>query len=252
AAHLRQVLECDVPAGRLHGRRDEHGDGRLPEDPQLRRLAVARWRHGDLFRAHRGVPERNASRGRRSESLLLDRADDRRREQRGGERRGLHQVLPRAAERGPDQDVHRPVRRRVCQGPRPDRDAHGREAVRRAHREPELGVQGDPRLPVSDRAARWFYGLPNLVGAGLAVLGLGAFIGGVLHGWLVIPIVAGLYALGALVTPRPKGLTGLMSPDGSLDAGRLRSSLEKLTRESADRLPPDLAAKVSQISQTIL
>jgi hypothetical protein len=105
---------------------------------------------------------------------------------------------------------------------------------------------------VTDRVARWFYGLPNMVGAGLAVGGLAAFIAGVLHGWLVIPIVAGLYAFGAVATPRPKGLTGLVSPDGSLDAGKLRSSLEKLTRESGRRLPPELAAKVGQISQTIL
>ena len=105
---------------------------------------------------------------------------------------------------------------------------------------------------MSDRVVRWFYGLPNMVGLAFSLAGVALYIGGVLHGLLVIPIVAGLYALGSLVTPRPKGLTGLVSPDGSLDAGRLRSSLERLVRESGKRLPPDLTAKVEHISQTIL
>ena len=105
---------------------------------------------------------------------------------------------------------------------------------------------------MSDRAVRWFYGLPNIVGTVLALVGLGLFIGGLLHGLLVAPIVAGLYAFGALVTPKPKGLAGLVAPDGSLDAGRLRASLERLDKESSKRLPPELAAKVEQISQTIL
>ena len=99
---------------------------------------------------------------------------------------------------------------------------------------------------------RWFYGLPNMVGIALALFGLALFIGGILHGWLVVAIVLGLYVFGSVVTPRPKGLGGLLSGDGSLDAGHLRSALDRLARESGKRLPDDLAAKVERIRQTIL
>jgi hypothetical protein len=105
---------------------------------------------------------------------------------------------------------------------------------------------------MGDRVVRWFYGLPNLVGIALALVGLGVFIGGVIHGVLVAPIVAGLYLLGAIATPRPRLLRGLGSAGGSLDAGQLRSALGRLEHESAKRLPADLAAKVAQICETIL
>lgn len=99
---------------------------------------------------------------------------------------------------------------------------------------------------------RWFYGLPNMVGLALALVGLALFIGGILHGWLVVAIVLGLYVFGSVVTPRPRGLGGLLSAGGSLDAGHLRSALDRLARESDKRLPDDLAAKVERIRQTIL
>ena len=105
---------------------------------------------------------------------------------------------------------------------------------------------------MSDRAVRWFYGLPNLVGSVFALVGLGLYIGGVIHGPLVLPIIVALYVLGAVFTPRPKPLSAVTGVDGSLDANRLRSALEKLQRQADERLPPDLAAKVGAISQTIL
>lgn len=105
---------------------------------------------------------------------------------------------------------------------------------------------------MSDRAIRWFYGLPNIVGSLLALVGLGLYIGGVIHGPLVVAVVAGLYLLGALVTPRPKPLTGFMTEHGSLDAGQMRSALDRLQREADKRLPDELAAKVGAIRETIL
>jgi hypothetical protein len=105
---------------------------------------------------------------------------------------------------------------------------------------------------VSDRAVRWFYGAPNMVGAALALGGLALFLAGVIHGVLVVPIVAALYVLGAIATPRPSGLGSLVDPDGSLDARQLGDALDRLVEESGKRLPDDLAAKVARIRATIL
>jgi hypothetical protein len=105
---------------------------------------------------------------------------------------------------------------------------------------------------MTDRALRWFYGLPNIVGSGLALIGLGLFIAGVTHGLLVVAIIAGLYLLGSVVTPRPKPLAGFVGVDGSLDAGQMRASLERLQKEADKRLPAELAATVGTIRETIL
>jgi hypothetical protein len=105
---------------------------------------------------------------------------------------------------------------------------------------------------MSDRAVRWFYGLPNVVGSVLALIGLALYIGGVIHGPLVVGIIAGLYVLGAVFTPRPKPLSVMTDADGSLDANRLRSALDKLQHQADERLPDDLATKVGAIRQTIL
>src|SRR5262245_30973336 len=105
---------------------------------------------------------------------------------------------------------------------------------------------------MKDRLLRWFYGLPNIVGSALALVGLALFIAGVIHGPLVVPIIVGLYLLGAAVTPRPKPLTGLVTADGTLDARELRGALERLQEEARKRLPPEIAAKVDAIAQTIL
>jgi hypothetical protein len=105
---------------------------------------------------------------------------------------------------------------------------------------------------MGDRAARWFYGLPNLVGIVLALVGLGLYIGGVISGWLVPLIVVGLYLIGAIVTPRPKGLAGLSTLSGDLVPDQLKNALDKLVSESNGRLPDDLQAKVVAIQGTIL
>jgi hypothetical protein len=105
---------------------------------------------------------------------------------------------------------------------------------------------------MGDRAARWFYGLPNLVGIVLALVGLGLYIAGAISGWLVPLIVVGLYLIGAIVTPRPKGLAGLSTLSGDLDPDQLKADLDKIVTESQSRLPDDLAAKVVAIQATIV
>jgi hypothetical protein len=102
-----------------------------------------------------------------------------------------------------------------------------------------------------DRFVRWLYGMPNIAGSVLALAGLGLFLGGVISGVLVGPIVVGLYAIGAVATPRPRGL-GAFTLSGDLDAGQIKNALNRIVSESGKRLPPELAAKVTAIQATIL
>jgi hypothetical protein len=104
----------------------------------------------------------------------------------------------------------------------------------------------------SDRLVRWFYGVPNIVGLVLALVGLGLYLGHVVHGWLVPPIIIGLYLIGAVVTPRPRGIGGLAAASGGLDAGQMTNALAKMTAQARSRLPDELAAKVAAIQQTIV
>jgi hypothetical protein len=68
----------------------------------------------------------------------------------------------------------------------------------------------------------------------------------------VPPIVAGLYLIGAIVTPRPRGIGGLAAGSGGLDAGQMTNALARLTAEARSRLPEELAAKVAAIQTTVI
>jgi hypothetical protein len=92
--------------------------------------------------------------------------------------------------------------------------------------------------------------VPNIVGMGLAIAGLVIFIAGVISGALVVPIVVGLYLIGALATPRPRGIA-LNGAGSELDAGRLTKALDQIAAQSSKRLPVDLAAKVEAICATV-
>jgi hypothetical protein len=105
---------------------------------------------------------------------------------------------------------------------------------------------------MGDRLVRWFYGIPNMVGIVLALVGLGLYIGGAIGGFLVPLIVIGLYLLGAVVTPKPKGIGGLSTMSGDLDPGQLKTALNRIVDESQKRLPDELTAKVVAIQATIL
>jgi hypothetical protein len=105
---------------------------------------------------------------------------------------------------------------------------------------------------MADRLLRWFYGVPNMVGIVLALVGLGLYLGGAIHGWLVPPIAAGLYLIGAIATPRPRGIGGQAATAGGLDAGQMTNALAKMTAGARSRLPDELAAKVAAIQATIV
>lgn len=104
---------------------------------------------------------------------------------------------------------------------------------------------------MKERALRWFYGAPHLVGMVLAIAGVALYIAGVISGALVVPIVVALYLIGALVTPRPKGLS-INGGGSQLDAGRLKKALDQIVEQSRRRLPAGLLAKVEAIRATIV
>ena len=60
-------------------------------------------------------------------------------------------------------------------------------------------------LPFGTRLLLFLYSTPNIVGSALGVVGLGLFFGGVIDDWW-LAIVAGLYAVGWLATPRDREL----------------------------------------------
>jgi len=105
---------------------------------------------------------------------------------------------------------------------------------------------------MGDRLVRWLYGLPNLLGIVLALIGIGLYLGGAISGWLVPLIVVGLYLLGAVATPKPRGLDGLAATGDDLNADQLTAALAKIVSQSQQRLPSELAAKVVAIQATIL
>jgi hypothetical protein len=102
----------------------------------------------------------------------------------------------------------------------------------------------------ADFVARWFYGAPNLVGAVLAIGVVGLFLGGLISGPLVPAIAAGSYLVGALATPRPRGLRG-HTYEGGLDSAGVRDELAAIERQAGHRLPAPLATKVASIATTI-
>ncbi len=102
----------------------------------------------------------------------------------------------------------------------------------------------------SDFLARWFYGAPNLVGAVLAIGVVGLFLGGLIAGPLVPALAAGAYLVGAIGTPRPRGLRG-HGYQGGLDGIAVRDELAGLERQATRRLPERLAVKVQSIATTI-
>ncbi|CAL1240473.1 hypothetical protein [Candidatus Methylocalor cossyra] len=99
-----------------------------------------------------------------------------------------------------------------------------------------------------DRLFLFLYGRRNLVGTSLALLGLLLFFTGIIrHYWLFI--VAGLYALGFLLTPAERRES--LTPQG-LDVDRIEDALDHLVRAIRQRVPAEVLAKVEGIREAII
>jgi hypothetical protein len=105
---------------------------------------------------------------------------------------------------------------------------------------------------MGDRLVRWFYGLPNIVGIVLALVGIGLYLAGAISGWLVPLIVVGLYLLAAFAVPRPRAIGGGLTADADFDPAGVERELKRIVAQTQSRLPDDLAKKVVAIQSTIL
>ena len=97
------------------------------------------------------------------------------------------------------------------------------------------------------RLFKFLYSTKNIVGCGLALVGLVLHLTGFI-GPLWPVIVAGLYLIGVLVAPR----TTPINLRAGFDPNDVRKALEKEVFMVSGRLPPDVMARVQSIQQIIL
>jgi hypothetical protein len=100
----------------------------------------------------------------------------------------------------------------------------------------------------ANAALLYLYSSRNIAGCVLALLGLGAYFGGVINQWW-LPICLGLYAAGALMLP---GQT-LLEVDsyGRDDGAHLAESVERLIEQTRHQLPAE-ALKTLQAIPAVL
>jgi hypothetical protein len=100
---------------------------------------------------------------------------------------------------------------------------------------------------MNQQLLKYLYSTKNIVGSGLALVGLVLFFTGII-GPLWPVIVVGLYLIGALVAP------GTPSIDlrSGFDPNDVRKALDNEVRIVNGRVPADVLAKVQSIQQIIL
>jgi hypothetical protein len=98
------------------------------------------------------------------------------------------------------------------------------------------------------RLQSFLYSRRNIVGSLLAILGVGAFLVGLIdHFWLLI--VAGLYGVGYLATPQPAVIT-LGGPAGD-SPEEIAAFLDSLVARVRGRLEPNVLQRVTSIVSSI-
>lgn len=102
-------------------------------------------------------------------------------------------------------------------------------------------------IHVPRRTTMYLYSTKNLVGSALALVGLVLFFTGVV-GALWPLVVAGLYIVGALVTPSNK----TYDLHSGWDPADVRKALSTQVRTCGGKVPTEVLAKVSNIQDTIL
>jgi hypothetical protein len=103
-------------------------------------------------------------------------------------------------------------------------------------------------LPFGTRLLLFLYSTPNIVGSALGVVGLGLFFGGVIDDWW-LAIVAGLYAVGWLATPRDRGFE-IELQEAAAHASLLER-IDDLMARSRKRLPGEAYEKLEAIRATL-
>jgi hypothetical protein len=95
---------------------------------------------------------------------------------------------------------------------------------------------------------RYLYSGKNIVGSGLALLGLVLFFTGVITSFWWPFVVAAMYAIGVLLAPGPPKVA---IGGTSFDPDGIRRSLQRQVDMSRGKLPPPLQAKLQEIADTI-
>ncbi len=95
----------------------------------------------------------------------------------------------------------------------------------------------------------FLYSTPNLVGALLGLLGLGAYFLGLINAYW-FPIVVGLYVIGVLVTPRSQAYEKRWR--NTFQQVDIRNELDNLERAVRRRLPKESYDRMLSIKGTIL
>jgi hypothetical protein len=99
-------------------------------------------------------------------------------------------------------------------------------------------------LPLGTRFLLFLYGTPNIVGSALALAGLGLYFGGVIDDWW-LAIVAGLYAVGWLATPRDRSLESDLREQAA--HASLLEQIDALIARSRKRLPAEAFERLKAI-----
>ncbi len=90
----------------------------------------------------------------------------------------------------------------------------------------------------------------NVAGCVLAAAGVGLYAAGVVAGLAALPVIAGLYVVGAVLVPRRRALDPY--PQDATDTVDVGHALDELLRSMAGRLPADIFDKVASIRRSIL
>jgi hypothetical protein len=104
-------------------------------------------------------------------------------------------------------------------------------------------------MPPRRKFLYYLYGLPNIVGSLLGLLGLLLYFAGIIQQyWLLI--VVGLYLIGVLATPKSKAVH--LSLENQLSQDEIRQGLDALLRKIQGRLPKEAYERVESIRGSIL
>jgi hypothetical protein len=95
---------------------------------------------------------------------------------------------------------------------------------------------------------RYLYSGKNIVGSGLALLGLLLFFTGIITSFWWPFVVAAMYAIGVLLAPGPPKVA---IGGTSFDPDEIRRSLQRQVDTSRGKIPQPLQAKLQEIADTI-
>jgi hypothetical protein len=102
-----------------------------------------------------------------------------------------------------------------------------------------------------NRFETYLYSRRNIVGSALALLGVGLNVIGLLGGGLAwLPITAGLYGIGYLLTPGERDLDIRLG--AAQDEAEVRDGLNRLVRSLRGKVADDLYGKLLSIQDSIL